>query len=163
MAETLIPFDAVTYMEGIQSQLKVTKTGYKFARVSGLNDLEEVIENAKRETKFFAVDDSQDGVTYRGAGAGFFERRQYTVFLLHRVKYNNMDGRKVTLDEVRSVFRNILSRLIKDKMTIPVLDVERTNFYEVPPAFAQGCSGIYFFFNVNYPVDLRYDSTEWTS
>lgn len=156
-------FDPVDYMETIHSQLKATKTAYKFVRVSGIGDLEGIIENAKREIKFFAIDDSQDGITFRGAGGGFYERRQYTVFILHRVKYNNMDGRETALSEIRAIFRNVMSRMIYDKISIVLLDLDRTAFYEVPPAFAQGCTGIYFNFNVQTPIDLRYDATAWTT
>lgn len=156
-------FDFIEYMRGIHGKLKATKTNYEFARVSGIDHLEEVLENTRRKQKYFAVDDSQDGVTFRGAGGSFFERRLYTVFLLVQAEPGNMTAREQFLTEVRAIFRNILSKAIVDKMTIPVIDLDRVAFYEVAPNFANGCVGIYFTFTVQNPVDLRYDATAWNS
>jgi hypothetical protein len=156
-------FNPVSYIETLHGQLKATRTAYLFCRVSGVSDLEEVLDNSKRYAKFLAVDDSQDGYTFRGAAGGFFERRQYTVFILNRLKYGDMDARAYALEEARGIFRSLMSRFIADKLSIDCIDFDRTAFYEVPPAFAQGTAGIYFIFTVQNPVDLRYDSTDWTT
>ena len=155
-------FDPIQYMQTLHSALKLTKDKYQFCRVSGVNALEEVLENFKKSKFFFAVDDSQDGVNFRSGGA-YFERKQYSVYVLGRADYGNMDQREQVLSEAKTIFRSILSRLIKDKLTIPVLSVENTRFYEVPPAFAFGTSGLYFIFTVEQPVNLVYDAAEWDS
>lgn len=148
-------------MQTLHSELKLTTDKYKFCRVSGINALEEVLESFKRSKFFFAVDDSQDGVTFRSSGA-YFERKQYTVFILGRAEYGNMDQRESVLSEAKTIFRSILSRLIKDKLTIPVLSAENIRFLEVPPAFAFGTSGLYFIFTIEQPVSLVYDAAEWS-
>jgi len=153
-------FDPIQYMQSLHSKLKLTAEKYKFARVSGVAALEEVLEGFKREKFFFAVDDSQDGVTFRSGGA-YFERRQYTVYIIGRADYGNMDQRQEILTEAKSIFRSLLTKLIKDKLTIPVLSVENTRFFEVPPAFAFGSSGLYFMFTVENPVNLVYDAAAW--
>ena len=154
-------FDPVQYMQQLHGGLKTTKDDYYFARVSGVSDLEEVLDKFKRNTRFFAIDDAQDGITFRGAGAGYFERRQYTVYLLGRAKYGDMDQRAEILTEAKTIFRSILSKLIKDKLTIPVLSAEQIRFFEVPPAFAFGTAGLYFIFTVENPVNLVYNAAEW--
>jgi len=156
-------FDPVTYMQTLHGELLATKSSYKFARVSGVQGLEEILENSRRESRFFAIDDSQDGQTFRGAGGAFFERRAYTVFILARTTYADMDARATVMAEARAIFRNIVSRMIKEKYDIQVVDLNRIQFYEVPPAFAHGTSGIYFIFNVENPVDLTYDADAWES
>lgn len=156
-------FDPITYMQTLHASLKLTKDKYKFCRVSGVNALEEVLESFKKSKYFFAVDDSQDGVTFRNPGGGYFERKQYSVYVLGRADYGNMAQREVVLSEARIIFRSILSRLIKDKLTIPVLSAENIRFFEVPPAFAFGTSGLYFIFTVEQPINLVYDATEWDS
>lgn len=156
-------FDPVEYMQSLHASLKLTKDNYKFCRVSGVNALEELLDNFKRSKHFFAVDDSQDGITFRGAGGGYFERKQYTVYILGRAEYGNMDQREAVLSEARTIFRSILSRLIKDKLSIPVLSAENIRFYEVPPAFAFGTSGLYFIFTVENPINLVFDAAEWDS
>lgn len=160
MAEITI-FNPVTYMQQLHGELKLTKDKYKFTRVSGVGALEEVLENSRRNNWFFAVDDSQEGTTFRGAGAGYYERRPYTVFILGKADYGDMDAREAVLSEAKTIYRHLMSRLIKDKLDIPVLDMERIRFYEVPPAFASGCSGLYFIFNVEIPVNLVYDAAVW--
>lgn len=153
-------FDPIAYMQTLHSKLKLTKVKYKFTTVSGVAELEGVLANFKREKFFFAVDDSQDGVTFRSSGA-YFERKQYSVYVLGRADYGNMDQREEVLAEAKTIFRSILSRLIKDKLTIPVLSAENIRFYEVPPAFAFGTSGLYFIFTIEQPVSLVYDAAEW--
>lgn len=154
-------FDPITYMQTLQQNMKLTAEKYRFEVVSGVDTLEGILEHSRKEKYFFAVDDSQDGVTFRGAGATYFERRPYTVFILGKAEYGDMVKRSEVLTEAKSIFRTILSRLILDKRSIPVLDVEKIQFYEVPPAFATGCSGLYFIFNIENPVNLVYDGDEW--
>lgn len=156
-------FDPIAYMEQLHQQLKLTRTKYKFVKVSGVANLEGILENSRGNKHFFAIDDSQDGTTFRGAGAGYFERRPYTVFILGKADYADMDARRIVLEEAKTIYRKLLSRLIKDKLSIPVLDMQRIQFYEVPPAFATGCSGLYFIFHVENPVTLVYDAADWNS
>lgn len=156
-------FNPIEYMQLLHAQMKLTKEKYKFTTVSGVAELEGVLANYKREKYFMAIDDAQTGITFRGAGAGYFERRPYTVYILGKAEYGNMDQRAAVLEEAKIIYRTILSRLIKDKLMIPILDAQNIRFYEVPPAFAFGCSGLYFIFNVENPVNLVYDGTAWDS
>lgn len=156
-------FDPVAYMMDIHGKLKATMTKYKFTKVSGVDNLEGVLQNSRHESYFFAVDDSEDGITFRGAGGGFFERRQYTVFILGKAKYGDMTKRAEVLDEARSIYRSIVTRIIKDKGTIPIINTEQIRFFEVPPAFATGCSGLYFNFSVENAIDLVYNAADWDS
>lgn len=154
-------FAPVTYMQQLHTELNLLKDKYRFEKVSGINALEGILENSRRNKYFFAVDDSQDGTTFR-KGGGYFERRPYTVFILGKADYGDMIKRAEVLEEAKSIYRHLLSRFIKDKVSIPILDMERIRFYEVPPAFATGCSGLYFIFNVENPVSLVYDEGSWT-
>jgi len=154
-------FDPIAYMKSLHAKMKLTATKYRFETVSGVNALEGILEHSRRDKYFFAVDDSQDGETFRGAGGTYFERRPYTVFIVGQAEYGNMEKRSEVLTEAKAIFRTVLSKLIIDKRTIPVLDVERIQFYEVPPAFATGCSGLYFIFNVEIPVNLVYNGADW--
>lgn len=153
-------FNPVEYMQQLHAQLKLTAKKYMFCRVSGVSALEEVLEGFRRNTHFFAVDDSQDGVTFRSGGA-YFERRQYTVYIIGRADYGKMTQRETILAEAKTIYRHLLSRLIKDKLTIPILSMEQIRFFEVPPAFAFGSAGLYFFFTVENPINLVYDADEW--
>lgn len=155
-------FDPVQYMTTLHAQLKATKDKYKFVKVSGISALEGVLQNSRHERYFFAVCDSQDGQTYRGAGAGFFERVPTIVFILGKADYGDMTKRAEVMTEAKAIYRKLLGRMIKDKLQIPVIDLSQIRFYEVPPAFATGCSGIYFIFNVDDPVELSFNGADWS-
>ena len=156
-------FDPIAYMRTLHGKLKATKTTYKFTEVSGVDNLEGVLQNSRHEKKFFAVDDSEEGITYRGAGGGYFERRQYTVFILGKATYGDMVKRAEVLVEARRIFRSLVTKLIKDKSSIPLVNLEQIRFFEVPPAFATGCSGLYFNFTVENPIELIYNAADWES
>ena len=155
-------FNAVSYIETLHGQLNATKNDYTFALVSSVSALEELLEKSRRVKKFLAVADSNDGNTFRGAGGAYFERRTYTIFVIQRAQYGDMDARATILAQARSIFRNIVSRIIRDRYSIPVIDLSRVQFYEVPPSFATGTCGIYFIITVENPVDLTYDESAWT-
>lgn len=150
-------------MQALHGKLKATKTKYKFTKVSGVDNLEGVLANARHEKYFFAVDDSEEGITFKGAGGGYFERRLYTVFILGKATYGDMDKRAEVMAEARTIFRSLVTKLIADKLNIPVVNTEQIRFFEVPPAFATGCSGLYFNFTVENAIDLIYNAADWDS
>jgi hypothetical protein len=156
-------FDPIAYMQTLHGKLKATKTKYKFTTVSGVDNLEGILQNSRHDNYFLAVDDSEEGVTFRGAGGGFFERRQYTVFILGKAKYGDMVKRAEVMAEARGIYRSLVSKLVKDKNSIPVINTEQIRFHEVPPAFATGCSGLYFHFTVENAIELVYNAADWES
>jgi hypothetical protein len=156
-------FDPVAYMQNLHSKLKTTKDKYSFVKVSSIAALEGVLQESRRHRYFFAVCDSQDGLTFRGAGSGFYERLSYYVFILGKADYGDMAKRAEVMNEARVIYRQLLSRMIKDRLQIPVLDLSQIRFYEVPPAFATGCSGLYFNFTVEEPIELQYNGADWTT
>jgi len=154
-------FDPAAYIKNVCDHLKITKGKYLFTKVSSIGSLEGILANSRRDSYFFAVDDSQDGVTFRGAAGGFFERRMYTVFILGKADYGDQEKRDEVLEEAKQIYRHTLSKMIKDKFSIPVVKLDQTRFYEVPPAFATGCSGLYFTVTVENPINLVYDGNVW--
>lgn len=156
-------FDVLAYMEAIRASLKLTKDDYLFARVSGVDNLEEVLSNSKRHNKFFAVNDAQNFQTL--GGTHYNERRHYTIYLLAKCGYNEMDKRTAILAEARAIYRSILSKMIVDRHNqangLESLSTARINANEVPSAFADGMAGIYFSFHIDNPVDLTFNAADW--
>lgn len=157
-------FDANTYFENIVNSLKLTKDKYKFCKVSGVDQLEEVLQESKRSKYFFAVDDTADGQTFQ-KGGGYWERRPITVFILAKFDYPNMNKRQPKLEETRVIYRKVLSKMIKDRSVLEsdlnYLQTDKVEFHEIPGFFAMGSTGIYFTFVVDNPVTLVYDESEW--
>jgi len=160
-------FDAYTYFENIRNTLKRTKSTYKFTRSTGLPYMEEIIQKFTKEKAFFCVDDTHDGVTIQGSGGGFFDRRQYIVFILKNYKYGNMDEQHAALEECRAIYRSICTKLVKDKAALSnqmtYLQLDRMPYYAIPGYFITGATGLYFIVTVDEPKDLRYDASEWES
>lgn len=158
-------FNPNTYFEIIANSLK-DLSEYYFTTVSGLAHLEGVLNNAKKTTRFFALDDSDDGHIMKGGGYGFYERRFYTCYILKRVDYTNMSERNAARDEARTIFRKILSKMITDEVRqqnkLDFLDTSRIRFFEFPGIIGPGCGGIYFTFSVDNPVNLQYDESDWS-
>lgn len=157
-------FDPIAYFETLTGDCIITADKYKFAKISSLDNLEEVLSNQKNHTHFVAVDDTENGITQQGAGRGFWERRPYTVFLCATAKFGDMDQRQSRLDELRAVYRAFLSKIIKEKVdnTLIFFNLDRIPFYEIPGFIANGCVGIYFIISVDNQIDLTYDSNIWT-
>lgn len=157
-------FDPVTYFNTLNNTCVLTKDKYKFSRISGLAELEEVLQNRKRSKYFTAVQDSEEGATVRGGGRGYFDRRPATVFLCAIGKQGDMTVRETLIAELREVYRAFLSKIIKDKSDNGLMSIDTTRFpfFEIPGFFADGCVGIYFMMNADNPVDLSYDASQWT-
>lgn len=157
-------FNIIEYLHGLQRELKAT-SGYEFCRVSDPKNMEEVLQNSKRKDRFFAVDDSQEGVIFAGDGDGWFERRPVVVFLLGKLnRWPDMDGRAKILDETRAIYRKLISRLLLDRdryEELLYLNTESIPFDEIPGQFSGGTSGIFFTFTIDIPVNLEYDESDW--
>lgn len=157
-------FDPITYFQGLTNSLTLTKDKFKFDTISGVFELEGIIQNRKRHQYFVAVDDSENGVTQQGEGRGYWERRPHTVFLCAVAKMGDMEQRKVLLAELRQVYRAFLSKIIKDKSEDVSIyfNTKRIPFYEIPGFFADGCVGVYFILSVDNSINLCYDPELWT-
>ena len=158
-------FEAYDYFQNICNSLYATAGVYKFTRSTGLPYMEELLQNFKSETAFFTVDDTNDGMTIRGEGGGFFDRRQYVVFLIKKYKYNDMDAQHAVMEETRGIYRSIESKLLKDRVALAnnmaFLHLDRMPYYEIPGYAFNGAGGLYFIITVDQPKDLQYDANEW--
>ena len=159
-------FDAHKYFEKICQTNKLLIEGkYHFCRVTGISYMEEVIQKFQREKAYFCIDDTEDGTIISNSGNGYFERRQYTVFILKKYSFNNMDEQHAALEECRRICRQIVKKLIFDRSVLAnemtYLHVDRIPFYEVPGYFISGCTGLYFMVTVDIPTELCYEPEDW--
>ena len=156
-------WNAVPYFENISNKLKLTAGKYHFCRVTGLGYLEDVLANMKTKNAFFAVDDSDDGMTIRKGGA-YFNRRSVVVYILKKYNFLRQDEREAVLQETRAIREKITSRLIKDSNEVEemyYLNKDRIPYHEVSGYFAAGTAGVYFIVTIEEPVNLCYDASDW--
>lgn len=157
-------FDAFDYFSGLCNKLKKTKdNGYYPCKVSGIAAMEEVINAYKTQKAYFAIDDTNDGYTYKSTGGGYFDKKQYIVFILRKFALNNMDQQKEYLQECRDIYKSVCKKLIKDKTAgkFLYLNTDRIPFYEIEGYGIAGCTGLYFIITVDEPTNLCYDTNEW--
>ncbi|WP_419033310.1 hypothetical protein [Dysgonomonas gadei] len=159
-------FDAFDYFSSICNTLKKSKdNGYYPCKVSGLANMEEVINAYQTQRAYFAIDDTNDGHTFKSSGGGYFDRKQYIVFILRKFAQNNMDQQKEFLQECRQIYKSVCKKLIKDKSKLVdnliYLNTDRIPFYEIEGYGIAGCTGLYFIITVDEPTNLCYDASEW--
>ena len=156
-------WNSVQYFDNATSKLKLTKNLYKYKKVSGIRNLEEVISDRVND-KFIAVDDTDDGNTFQGAGGGWFKRRTVIVFILQKYDIKNMQDRETKLNECRVIMNRFQSKIIADAQELEellYLDKSRMPHYELDDYFANGCTGLYFMISINEPTDLIYNANDW--
>ena len=156
-------FNSVEYFETLTNSLKLTKNKFVSRKVSGIKNLEGIISDRGNE-KFIAVDDTDDGNTYQGAGGGWFRRRTVTVFILQKYMITDMNDRQIKLDECREIRRKFQARILFDSVEIEelmYLDKQRMPDFEIDEYFANGSTGLYFMISFNEPTELIHDDNDW--
>jgi hypothetical protein len=157
-------WNAVEYFKNICNTLKLTvENNYAFARITGINYLEDVLSNIKKEKAFVAVDDTDDGMIVRKGGA-YFKKRVVTVYVLRSYKIDDQQQRETRLAECRTIMAKMHARVIHDTLQLPEMhyvDKSRLPYKEVPGYFANGLCGLYFFVTIEEPVNLCYDATDY--
>lgn len=158
-------FDAIGYFKNMCQRNKLAKA-YNFypCACSGINSLEGVLENFRKQSSFFAVDDTNDGVTERRSG-GFFKKRTFTIFIMKRYAFGDMSDRQASLDICRQLARQVHSRMLLDRedLSNDLIYLNTDNVYsrELGEYFINGCTGLYFMIDVSEPIDLSYNADEW--
>lgn len=156
-------WNANTYFSNLTSKLKLTKDKYKFCRISGLGELEEVLSDRSRGPQI-ALDDSDEGITMQAPGGGYFNRRSVVVFILQQYKLKDMADRETKIDEIRRIYNRFLSKIIIDSYDVAemkYLQRDRMPYHELPGMFAVGSCGLYFTLTFDEPVDLIYNEQDW--
>lgn len=163
--EALNLFDAIGYFKEMCQKNKLAKQHEFYPCIcSGINSLEEVLDQFRKKSAFFAVDDTNDGVTEQRSG-GFFKKRTFTVFIMKRYIFGDMADRQKSLDVCRQLARQVHSRMLLDReeMSNELVYLNTSNVYtrELGEYFINGCTGLYFMIDVSEPIDLRYNGEEW--
>lgn len=158
-------FDGIGYFRDLAQKNKLAKEHHFFpCTCSGISSLEGVLANFRREQAFICVEDTNDSTTEENSG-GFFSRRAFTVFIMARYRYDDMDDREQKLNICRQIFRQFHSRMLMDRehlsQELAYLNVERVSSREFGQYFINGCTGLYFMVDLSEPINLEYNAEEW--
>ena len=159
-------FDFIEYIKSLTAANKLA-TDKKFQPVtcSGINYLEGMLEEYQTTANFICTTDTCQETTFQQSG-GWFKRRVYTVFILARHEYGNIEDYNQKLTLCRELFRQLQSRFLHDSellqtqlLYLITADI-RSN--ELGATFLNGCTGLYFLLSMDEPTNIAYDPNEWT-
>lgn len=160
-------FDYIAYFRDLHTHNKLAQAqSFQFCTCSGPGGLQGMLERFRTTKAFFCVDDTCDGRVSRQRNGGYFNTRVLMVYLLRRFDLKSMESYQASLDTCRALLLQLMSRMIIDEdalsneMVYLRTDSLRTN--ELGQYFLNGCTGLYFRVEVNEPVDLTFDDSQWT-
>lgn len=160
-------FDALEYFSSLGKKNKLAKKmGFVVDYCSGPGALEPMMADYRDAQNFIFVDDTTDGNTFSNK-VGFFDRNVYCVHILAGYDYGDEKSYKQALELCRKLFRQFLSKVIKDKNKYlygdKLLYLNTTNVYshEYGRYSFNGCTGLFFQIQNDEPTDLVYDEEEW--
>lgn len=161
-------FDSEKYFSSLCEANRLAQTnGFKFCTCSGIESLQGPLDRFKTDRAFFCLDDTNDGALFQGKGGGWYKRRTFTVFILHRYTFRDEADRASQLAICRNLFRQIMSRMIIDaddlQNELVYLHTDNVVSRELGQYFMNGCTGLYFMIDVSEPVNLKFDNSEWLS
>lgn len=159
-------FDAMTYFRNLtQSNRLCVAHGFSAASCSGPASFEGLLSQMMDVENFVVVDDTNEGNVTASDG-GFFKRVTYTVWILARYAYNDMNDRQEKLNLCRTIFRQFLSKILIDKyqwqMDFTYLLSDNVDTRELGAWFINGLTGMEFHLDVQEPLDLVYDGEQWS-
>lgn len=158
-------FDAISYFTRLCRENRLcAANGFKPAVASTPMSLEGVLQQMKSTANFIAIDDTNDGNVSVSDG-GFFKRTTYTVWILARHKALDMNDRQEALNLCRTIYRQFLARVLKDKyqweLDFTYLLTDQVDTRELGAYFLNGATGVEFHLDVQQPIDITYNPDEW--
>lgn len=160
-------FDALPYFAELGRKNKLAKKmGFVVDYCSGPGALEPMMAEYRDAQNFIFVDDTTSGNTFNNK-VGWFDRNVYCVHILAGYEYGNANSYNQALQLCRKLFRQFLSRIIKDKETYKYGDkmmyLNTCNVYtnEYGRYSFNGCTGLFFQIQNDEPTDLVFDADEW--
>lgn len=161
-------FDAIAYFYALTERNKLAKEkGFVPVTISNTDNLEGLMEEYRDNDRFVAVTDTNSGNLASDDGAyGFMKRRAYTVFILSAYEYGNMQARQEELELCRELFRQFVSRILRDKYLYDekqmYFDTHAIPNQELGRYYLSGMAGLHFTLYVHEPVDLQYEESQWS-
>lgn len=161
-----IEFNIIDYVTALTENNRLcVDNRFKAVTCSGPDNLEGVIEEYRRTANFIVIDDTTDNNVFC-TRPGFQTRSVYTVWVLASYNQKDLQERADKMQLCRTVFRQFLSKFIKDKaeMAYPdmvFLNLDNVMYKELPRYSFNGVTGLWFMIANDVPTDLRYVEEEW--
>lgn len=160
-------FEPLAYFEQLTQKNKLCKAnGFKPVFCSGPDNIEGIMAEYRKTQNFIVIDDMTDNNVHNNR-PGWFTKSVYTVWVLAGVTYNDPAGRKESMALCRKIFKQFLSKMIKDKAQMVYgqamfyLNLDKVFYKELGRYSFNGATGLYFMIENDIPEDLRFNADEW--
>lgn len=162
-----LQFDALAYFAELGKKNRLAKSrGFVVDFCSGPGALEPMMAGYRDAQNFIFIDDTTSGNTYSNK-VGWFDRNVYCVHIIAGYDHGDADSYNEALKLCRRIFRQMLSKVIRDKESYRYADrmmyLNTSNIYsnEYGRYSFNGCTGLFFQVQNDEPTDLVYDDDEW--
>ena len=160
-------FDDLQYFVDMAGKNKQAKSnGFHCGFCSGPDGMDQVMAEYRDYANFFLVDDTTSGNTF-SAKPGWFDRKVYTVYIIVGYENGNEQKYKEALKLARRIFKQLLSRVIRDKASLKYgkammyLNLDTVYSQEFGRYSFNGATGLFFQLQNNEPLNLVFDPDEW--
>ena len=160
-------FDAVSYVTSLLSRNRLyIDNEFEFSTAPSIGDMADMVYGSREVANHFVLIDTSTSNTAQQRNGGFYERKQYTFFMLMRFEPGNEQDRKAKLDTCRELKRQILSRMVADanryeEDDLLFFDTQNVLSQELQNFMLNGLTGLWMVFQLDQPTDLRLDASEW--
>lgn len=157
-------WDASAFFQALTEHNMLSRSlDFQFYECSGLEGFEGALQ-ATSIINMICVSDISDG--YIELNNSPKTRSVKTVFMAMRHAIDDMQARSRCMDTMREIFRQFMSRLIREKTKLQesciYLD-DRISFTEIDRFFFNGSACAYFQIAVDIFTDLRLRPAEWSA
>lgn len=157
-------WNATEYIRDLCNRSRYAKDNeFHFCLGSGWDGLTDVISSMRSQRAFLVVDETAESNIVK-IGAGYFESKVYTIFLLRRCAKLDEKKRLEQLDICRKMMKKMLSKIIVDaeelKSAMLYLDTD-FQVREIGEVVLNGLTGLYFTFSFSRPQDLVLEEEDW--
>ena len=172
-------FEFIPYMRSIAQNLRyINNQGdekqKRFYRVSGLTNMEEVLNNLTDSKMFPAIlaNDLEVGrIGDMQTSDNYLEKQTHIFYVVGYANLNAFDEKEACISELKKIMYKIIGKMRKDyrddyrgKTETGMRNLDTTSFfYQVITGFGPHCHGIMVTFEVspNIESNLQYDETDW--
>ena len=160
-------FDDLQYfLEMAQKNKLVKNLAFHCGFCSGPDGPDAVRSEYRDHANFFLVDDTTSANTFCSR-PGWFDRKVYAVYILVGYEYGNEQSYKEALALARRIFKQLLSRVIRDKASgklgkaLMYMNLDTVYSQEYGRYSFNGATGLFFQIQNNEPLNLVFDPNEW--
>lgn len=160
-------FDDLAYFKEMGEKNRLARQNEFFCGYcSGPDGLDAVMAEYRDHANFILVDDTTSANTF-GAKPGWFDRKVYAVYIIAGYEKGNEEDYKEKLELCRRIFKQMLSRVIRDKASfsygkaLMYLNLETVFSQEYGRYSFNGATGLFFQLQNNEPLNLVFDKDEW--